>query len=214
VEDKLKGYKGKSIDLLKKYTIEIWDIIQITTNKTKLEGIVMPRSEYSAPDFIEIKLENNYNVGINVSEIQNIKKIGKREANYKLPEKEFPYNKDLPLYPFSLSSTYFISFNLFDICIFNSLETISPSIFPRTFFITSPISGPMDLIPLSLMIFGFLFISSLIIIFKSSTERVSRCSFSIDCSIVRFGESAFNLIISSIASFPIFLFFNSRKIFL
>jgi len=96
VEDKLKGYKGKSIDILKKYTIEIWDIIQITTNKTQLEGIVMPRSEYSAPDFIEIKLENNYNVGINVSEIQNIKKIGKREANYKFPEKEFPYNKDLP----------------------------------------------------------------------------------------------------------------------
>ena len=96
MEDKLKGYKGKSIDLLKKYTIEIWDIIQITTNKTQLEGILMPRSEYSAPDFIEIKLENNYNVGINVSEIQNIKKIGKREAKYKLPEKEFPHNKDLP----------------------------------------------------------------------------------------------------------------------
>ena len=96
MEDKLKGYKGKSIDILKKYTIEIWDIIQITTNKTQLEGIVMPRSEYSAPDFIEIKLENNYNVGINVSDIQNIKKIGQREANYKFPEKEFPYNKNLP----------------------------------------------------------------------------------------------------------------------
>jgi glutamyl-tRNA(Gln) amidotransferase subunit D len=96
VENKLKGYKGKSIDILKKYKIGIWDIIQITTNKTQLEGILMPRSEYSAPDFIEIKLENNYNVGINVSDIQSIKKIGKREANYKLPEKEFPYNKDLP----------------------------------------------------------------------------------------------------------------------
>jgi glutamyl-tRNA(Gln) amidotransferase subunit D len=96
VEDKLKGYKGKSIDILKKYKIEIWDIIQITTNKTQLEGIIMPRSEYSAPDFIEIKLENNYNVGINVSDIQNIKKIGKREAKYKFPEKEFPYNEALP----------------------------------------------------------------------------------------------------------------------
>ena len=94
--DKLKGYKGKSIEVLKKYKIEIWDIIQITTKKTQLEGILMPRSEYSAPDFIEIKLENNYNVGINVSDIQNIKKIGKREANYKFPEKVFPYNKALP----------------------------------------------------------------------------------------------------------------------
>ena len=97
MEDKLKGYKGKSIDLLKKYKIEIWDIIQITTYKTQLEGIVMPRSEFSAPNFIEIKLENNYNVGINVSDIQNIKKIGKREANYKFPEREFPYNEALPM---------------------------------------------------------------------------------------------------------------------
>jgi len=96
VEKKLKGYKGKSIDILKKYEIEIWDIIQITTNRTQLEGIIMPRSEYSAPDFIEVKLENNYNVGINVSDIKNIKKIGKREAIYKFPEKEFPYNEALP----------------------------------------------------------------------------------------------------------------------
>jgi len=96
VENKLKGYKGKSIDFLKKNKIEIWDIIQITTNKTQLEGILMPRSEYSAPDFIEIKLENNYNVGINVSDIQNIKITGKKEAHYKLPEKEFPHNNNLP----------------------------------------------------------------------------------------------------------------------
>ncbi len=39
MEDKLKGYKGKSIDILKKYTSEIWDIIQITTNKTQLSSI-------------------------------------------------------------------------------------------------------------------------------------------------------------------------------
>jgi glutamyl-tRNA(Gln) amidotransferase subunit D len=96
VEDKLKGYKGKSINFLKKNSIGIWDIVQVATEKTLLEGILMPRSEYSAPDFIEIKLENNYNVGINVSEIKNIKKIGKREANYKFPEKEFPFNTNLP----------------------------------------------------------------------------------------------------------------------
>ena len=96
MEEKLKGYKGKSIELLNKYSIQIWDIIHITTNKTELEGILMPRSESSALDFIEIKLENNYNVGIHVSDIKNIKKVGKREAKYKIPEKAFPYNKDLP----------------------------------------------------------------------------------------------------------------------
>ncbi|MHA2281035.1 MAG: Glu-tRNA(Gln) amidotransferase subunit GatD [Promethearchaeota archaeon] len=96
MSEKLKGYKGEGRELLEKYKVNIWDIIQIKTAKTSYEGIILPRSEYSAVNYINIKLENNYNVGIKVSEIQDIKKIGKREASYKIPEKVFPKNKDLP----------------------------------------------------------------------------------------------------------------------
>ncbi|UCD01335.1 MAG: Glu-tRNA(Gln) amidotransferase subunit GatD [Promethearchaeota archaeon] len=96
MNEKLKGYKAEGKKLLEKYKIEIWDIIQIKTEKTSYEGIILPRSEYSAPNFINIKLENNYNIGIKVSDIQEIIKIGKREASYKIPEKEFPINKNLP----------------------------------------------------------------------------------------------------------------------
>jgi glutamyl-tRNA(Gln) amidotransferase subunit D len=95
VVEKLKGYKAEGKKILEENKIEIWDIIQIKTSKTSYEGIVLPRSEYSAPNFINLKLENNYNIGINVSEIKEIKKIGKREASYKIPEKEFPRNKNL-----------------------------------------------------------------------------------------------------------------------
>ena len=94
--EKLKGYKGEGKKILEANKIEIWDIIHIKTSKTNYEGIVLPRSEYSAPNFINLKLENNYNIGINVSDIQEIKKIGKREAVYKIPEKEFPHNENLP----------------------------------------------------------------------------------------------------------------------
>ncbi len=96
MSEKLRGYRGEGKKLLEKYELEIWDIIQIKTEKTNYEGIILPRYEYSAPNFINIKLENNYNVGIKVSEIQEIRKIGKREATYKIPEKEFPINIDLP----------------------------------------------------------------------------------------------------------------------
>lgn len=96
MSEKLKGYRGEGKKLLEKYKLEIWDIVQIKTEKTMYEGIILPRYEYSAPNFINIKLENNYNIGIKVSEIQEIKKIGKKEATYKIPEKEFPINKDLP----------------------------------------------------------------------------------------------------------------------
>jgi glutamyl-tRNA(Gln) amidotransferase subunit D len=96
MSEMLKGYKGEGRELLEKYKVNIWDIIQIKTAKTSYEGIILPRSEYSASNYINIKLNNNYNVGIKVSEIKEIKKIGKREASYKIPEKEFPKNKDLP----------------------------------------------------------------------------------------------------------------------
>ena len=79
MSEKLKGYKGEGKELLEKYEVNIWDIIQIKTTKTSYEGIVLPRSESSAVNYINLKLENNYNVGIKVSEIQEIKKIGKRE---------------------------------------------------------------------------------------------------------------------------------------
>ncbi len=94
--ENLKGYKGKGKELLEKNKIEIWDIIQIKTSEGDYEGIVLPRTEYSAPDYIEIKLENNYNIGINASDIKEIKKIGKKEAHYKIPEKKFPTSKNLP----------------------------------------------------------------------------------------------------------------------
>ena len=96
MSEKLKGYKAEGKKLLEKNKVEIWDIVQIKTTKTNYEGIILPRSEYSAPNFINLKLKNNYNVGIKVSEVQEIKKVGKREASYKIPEKEFPKNKNLP----------------------------------------------------------------------------------------------------------------------
>ncbi|MHA1725473.1 MAG: Glu-tRNA(Gln) amidotransferase subunit GatD [Promethearchaeota archaeon] len=94
--EELKGYKGKTKKFLQDYELEIWDILQIKTDTTTYEGILLPRNEYSHPDFVEIKLENNYNIGIRVSKIKEIKKIGKRKAIYKIPEKEFPLNEHLP----------------------------------------------------------------------------------------------------------------------
>ena len=95
MDDKLKGYKGKSKELLKNNKIEVWDVLRVTTESGESEGILLPRSEYSAPDYIDIKLENNYNIGINVSKITKIEKIGRKEGQYKIPEKKFPQNKKL-----------------------------------------------------------------------------------------------------------------------
>ncbi len=96
MSQKLKGYKEEGKKILEKNKIGIWDIVQVKTEKGEYEGIILPRSEYSASHFIEIKLKNNYNIGIKVSDIIEIKKIGNREASYKIPEIKFPFNKNLP----------------------------------------------------------------------------------------------------------------------
>ncbi len=96
MNDKLKGYKGKTKNLLEKNGIQIWDILNIKTKESNYEGILLPRNEYSNPNFIEIKLDNNYNIGIHISHILEIGKLGVKKANYKIPEKKFPIDKKLP----------------------------------------------------------------------------------------------------------------------
>jgi len=96
MSENLKGYKGKAKKILEEKDIRIWDILRIKTNKTEYEGILLPRNEYSKPDYVEIKLENNYNIGINFEDITEIKKIGEKEAHYKIPEKKFPRTKGFP----------------------------------------------------------------------------------------------------------------------
>ncbi len=94
--DQLEGYKGNARNILKKKNLGIWDIVEIKTDKTEYQGIVLPRNEYSKPEFIEIKLKNNYNIGIHVQDIKSIEKLGTEEANYKIPEKKFPKTKNFP----------------------------------------------------------------------------------------------------------------------
>jgi glutamyl-tRNA(Gln) amidotransferase subunit D len=92
----LKGYKGKGKDILQKNKIAVWDIVKVKTDKREYEGIILPRNEYSTPDYIEIKLENNYNIGIHANHVKEIEKVGKKEAHYKIPEKKFPVDEKLP----------------------------------------------------------------------------------------------------------------------
>ena len=48
------------------------------------------------PFHIVIKMDSGYNTGIHVDSITGIKKVGRREGHYAIPEKEFPYDKRKP----------------------------------------------------------------------------------------------------------------------
>ncbi len=96
-EDKLKGYRGRAKETLQKWGISVWSEVRATNVAgSTFEGVILPRSETFDDLHIVIKLNNGYNVGIHVDRLEKIEEIGYKKAHYKIPEKEFPYSKDLP----------------------------------------------------------------------------------------------------------------------
>lgn len=96
MSDLFKGYKGKSLLVLKKFKIRVWSETLIETTRGEFKGIILPRSEYDDDLHIVLKLITGYNIGIDVNTIINMKELGYKEAHYKIPEKEFPFSKGKP----------------------------------------------------------------------------------------------------------------------
>jgi len=92
-DDKYKGYRDPGLAVLRKYGVEVWDRIEIETTKGPFSGLVLPRSTTEDAEHIVIKMASGYNTGVHVDSITSIKKVGRREGHYAIPEKEFPYDK-------------------------------------------------------------------------------------------------------------------------
>ncbi|HUS85815.1 MAG TPA: Glu-tRNA(Gln) amidotransferase subunit GatD [Bacteroidales bacterium] len=95
-EDIFQGYKGVALEILKKHKIRVWGQARIETTRGKFRGTVLPRSESDDDKHIVLKIETGYNIGINVLTITDMVETGYKKANYKIPEKEFPYSDDKP----------------------------------------------------------------------------------------------------------------------
>ncbi len=91
-----KGYRGEALASLQKFSALIWSDIEVLTADGTYKGRVLPRSETADDQHIVIKLVSGYNIGIASSRILDIKVTGRKEAHYKIPEKEFPYDPRKP----------------------------------------------------------------------------------------------------------------------
>ncbi|MBN1356705.1 Glu-tRNA(Gln) amidotransferase subunit GatD [bacterium] len=87
-----KGYRGEVLAVLRSYRAQVWSDAEIHTNRGIFKGIILPRSETADPHHVVLKLRSGYNIGIAARNIRNIVIGGHREAHYKIPEKEFPYD--------------------------------------------------------------------------------------------------------------------------
>jgi glutamyl-tRNA(Gln) amidotransferase subunit D len=95
-DDSYKGYRGEALSTLQNFNALVWSDVEITTSRGKYVGIILPRSETTDPYHIVLKLRSGYNIGIAAAKIQDINITGRKEANYKIPEKEFPYDPKKP----------------------------------------------------------------------------------------------------------------------
>jgi glutamyl-tRNA(Gln) amidotransferase subunit D len=91
-----QGYRGSALNTLKKYNVRVWGQAYIETTRGVFRGTVLPRSENDDDMHLVLKIDTGYNIGINVSTITSMKETGYKKANYKIPEKEFPYSDDKP----------------------------------------------------------------------------------------------------------------------
>jgi glutamyl-tRNA(Gln) amidotransferase subunit D len=95
-EDFFQGYKGEALRVLKSFNVRVWGQATIATSRGNFVGTVLPRSENDDDRHIVLKIPTGYNVGLDVANIISMKETGYKKANYKIPEKEFPYTEGLP----------------------------------------------------------------------------------------------------------------------
>lgn len=79
------GYKGRALDLITKYGINVGDRILVKSGGSSFVGILMPRSELDDDAHIVLKLDDGYNLGISIDSIQ-IEKIPQEETPLPQPK--------------------------------------------------------------------------------------------------------------------------------
>jgi len=94
--DSYRGYRGRALETLKAYDAQVWSDVEVRTDQGSFTGIVLPRSETADPLHIVLKLRSGYNIGVAAESVRSIVVQGRKEAHYKIPEKEFPYDPKKP----------------------------------------------------------------------------------------------------------------------
>jgi glutamyl-tRNA(Gln) amidotransferase subunit D len=91
-----KGYRNPALKILKENKVRVWSEVKMQTTRGLFSGLILPRSETSDSKHVVLKLKNGYNIGIATKTIQTIKEVDRKIAEYKIPEKDFPFEDNKP----------------------------------------------------------------------------------------------------------------------
>ena len=95
-DDTGKGYRGLARTVLERHGVGVWSDVEIESQQGRFCGLVLPRSETADDQHIVLKLVSGYNIGVAAASVVSMKEVGRREAHYHIPEKEFPVDPGKP----------------------------------------------------------------------------------------------------------------------
>ncbi len=94
--EEFKGYRSPTLELLVEQAAPVWSQVTLHTTRGDFSGLILPRSETADADHIVLKLDTGYNIGVRWDTVQKIDVRGRKEADYQIPEKAFPFDPQKP----------------------------------------------------------------------------------------------------------------------
>lgn len=91
-----KGYRDPCRSLMQRCGVRVWSEVAVETTRGVFAGLILPRSETSDAEHLVLKLDSGYNVGLRHDTVTAIRQTGYREARYRIPEKDFPFDAQKP----------------------------------------------------------------------------------------------------------------------
>ena len=95
-QDTTNGYRGPGLAVLQRHGVGVWSEVEVQTTGGRFRGIILPRSETADDKHIVLKLSSGYNIGVAAETVKSMTEYGRRVANYKIPEREFPIDAGKP----------------------------------------------------------------------------------------------------------------------
>ncbi|MHA2297965.1 MAG: Glu-tRNA(Gln) amidotransferase subunit GatD [Candidatus Hodarchaeales archaeon] len=93
-----EGYRGKLLERLVKEKVSTWSHVRVRKkNSGVFEGVVLPRSVHTDNNYLNLKVDTGYNVGITIKDADVVEIIGYKKGQYKIPPLEQDVNEQLPM---------------------------------------------------------------------------------------------------------------------
>ncbi|MFW9851839.1 MAG: Glu-tRNA(Gln) amidotransferase subunit GatD [Candidatus Thorarchaeota archaeon] len=91
-----EGYRGALRKRLIKEQIKTWSKVSVKKGNATYEGLLLPRSQHTDDEYITLKVDTGYNLGVLIDDDTIIEEVGFQKGHYKLPHVDVKYKKELP----------------------------------------------------------------------------------------------------------------------